>query len=100
MYQGRLYAVPDYSNADLLYYRKDILAKAGIKQPPTTWAQLRQMAETVAPKYGLYGYAGTFAPYEGLTVNFAEAVQSAGGSILSPDGTKVTVDSPAGAPGT
>jgi multiple sugar transport system substrate-binding protein len=92
MYQGRLYAVPDYSNADLLYYRKDILAKAG-KQPPRTWAQLQQLAETVAPRYGLYGYAGTFAPYEGLTVNFAEAVQSAGGSILSPEGTKVTVDS-------
>ncbi|MBV9383902.1 MAG: extracellular solute-binding protein, partial [Streptosporangiaceae bacterium] len=47
-----------------------------------------------APRYGLYGYAGTFAPYEGLTVNFAAAVQSAGGSILSPDGSKVTVDSP------
>jgi multiple sugar transport system substrate-binding protein len=93
MYQGRLYAVPDYSNADLLYYRKDILAKAGV-QPPKTWEQLQQLAETVAPKYGLYGYAGTFAPYEGLTVNFAAAVQSAGGSILSPEGTKVTVDSP------
>ena len=93
MYQGRLYAVPDYSNADLLYYRKDILAKAGV-QPPRTWDQLQRLAETVAPKYGLYGYAGTFAPYEGLTVNFAAAVQSAGGSILSPDGTKVTVDSP------
>ena len=93
MYQGRLYAVPDYSNADLLYYRKDILAKAGV-QPPRTWGQLQRLAETVAPKYGLYGYAGTFAPYEGLTVNFAAAVQSAGGSILSPEGTKVTVDSP------
>jgi multiple sugar transport system substrate-binding protein len=93
MYQGRLYAVPDYSNADLLYYRKDILAKAGQK-PPTTWAQLQYLAKTVAPKYGLYGYAGTFAPYEGLTVDFATAVQSAGGSILSADGTKVTVDSP------
>ena len=92
MYQGRLYAVPDYSNADLLYYRKDILAKAGL-QPPRTWAQLQQVAKTVAPRYGLYGYAGTFAPYEGLTVNFATAVQSAGGSILSPEGTKVTVDS-------
>ena len=92
MYQGRLYAVPDYSNADFLYYRKDILAKAG-KQPPKTWAQLQQLAETVAPRYGLGGYAGTFAPYEGLTVNFAEAVQSAGGSILSPEGTKVTVNS-------
>ena len=93
MYQGRLYAVPDYSNADLLYYRKDILAEAG-RQPPRTWAQLAQLAKTVAPKYGLYGYAGTFQQYEGLTVNFAEAVQSAGGSILSTDGTKVTVDSP------
>jgi multiple sugar transport system substrate-binding protein len=93
MYQGRLYAVPDYSNADLLYYRSDILAKAG-KQPPKTWAQLAELAKTVAPKYGLYGYAGTFAPYEGLTVNFAEAVQSADGSILSPEGTRVTVDSP------
>ena len=92
-YQGRLYAVPDYSNADVLYYRKDILAKAG-KQPPKTWAQLQQLAETVAPRYGLDGYAGTFAPYEGLTVNFAGAVQSAGGSILSPEGTKVTVNSP------
>jgi multiple sugar transport system substrate-binding protein len=92
MYQGRLYAVPDYSNADLLYYRKDILAKAG-RQPPRTWAQLQRLAQTVAPRYGLYGYAGTFAPYEGLTVNFADAVQSAGGSILSREGTKVTVDS-------
>ena len=94
IYQGRLYAVPDYSNADLLYYRKDILAKAG-KKPPTTWAQLAELARTVAPKYGLYGYAGTFAPYEGLTVDFAAAVQSAGGSILSADGSKVTVNSPA-----
>jgi len=93
MYQGRLYAVPDYSNADVLYYRKDILAKAGL-QPPRTWDQLQRLAETVAPRYGLYGYAGTFAPYEGLTVNFAAAVQSAGGSILSQEGTKVTVDSP------
>jgi multiple sugar transport system substrate-binding protein len=93
MYQDRLYAVPDYSNADLLYYRKDILAAAG-QQPPKTWAQLEKLAETVAPRYGLSGYAGTFAPYEGLTVNFATAVQSAGGSILSPEGSKVTVDSP------
>jgi multiple sugar transport system substrate-binding protein len=93
MYQGRLYAIPDYSNADLLYYRSDILKKAH-KKPPTTWAQLQSLASKVAPKYHVYGYAATLAPYEGLTVNFAEAVQSAGGSILSPDGSQVTVDSP------
>src|ERR1700689_3520909 len=92
-YQGRLYAIPYYSNADLLYYRSDILKKAHQK-PPTTWAQLQSLAAKVAPQYHLDGYAATLAPYEGLTVNFAESVQSAGGSILSPDGTQVTVDSP------
>jgi multiple sugar transport system substrate-binding protein len=93
MYNGHLWAVPYYSNAEVLYYRKDILAKAG-KQPPTTWAQVEDLAKTVAPKYGLQGYASQLAPYEGLTVNFADVLQSAGGSILSPGGTTVTVDSP------
>jgi len=92
MYNGHLWAVPYYSNAEVLYYRKDILAKAG-KLPPKTWAQLEEEAKTVAPRYGMQGYAGQLAPYEGLTVNFADALQSAGGSILSPAGT-VTVDSP------
>jgi multiple sugar transport system substrate-binding protein len=93
MYNGHLWAVPYYSNAEVLYYRKDILAKAG-KQPPTTWAQVEDLAKTVAPKYGLQGYASQLAPYEGLTVNFADVLQSAGGSILSPGGSTVTVDSP------
>jgi multiple sugar transport system substrate-binding protein len=93
MYGGKLYGVPYTSNAGLLYYRKDILQKAG-KKPPKTWAQLRRLAKTVAPKYGVEGYASQFFPYEGLTVNFAEAVQSAGGAILTDDGTKVAVNSP------
>jgi multiple sugar transport system substrate-binding protein len=92
-YQGRLYAVPFTSNATLLYYRKDILRAAAAK-PPVTWAQLAYLARTVAPRYGLEGYGTQFQAYEGLTVNFAEAVQSAGGSILSGNGT-VTVDSAA-----
>lgn len=93
MFGGKLYAVPYTSNAGLLYYRKDILDKEG-KKPPTTWAQLRRLAMTVAPKYGLEGYAGQFLTYEGLTVNFAEAVQSAGGAILTDDGTRVAVNTP------
>jgi multiple sugar transport system substrate-binding protein len=91
-YQGHLYAVPFTSNATLLYYRKDILQAAGLK-PPTTWAQLAYLARTIAPRYGLEGYGSQFQAYEGLTVNFAEAVQSAGGSLLSQSGA-VAVDSP------
>ncbi|OIK01699.1 ABC transporter substrate-binding protein [Streptomyces sp. MUSC 14] len=93
-YEGRLYAVPYVTNAGLLLYRKDVLAKAGVP-PPRTWAELERDAKTIAPEYGLGGYAGQFLPYEGLTVNAAEAVYSAGGTILGDEGTRVTVDSAA-----
>lgn len=93
-YDGRLYAVPYVTNAGLLLYRKDILAKEGV-DPPRTWAELERAAKTLAPEYGLDGYAGQFLPYEGLTVNAAEAVYSAGGSILGDEGERVTVNSTA-----
>ena len=64
-------------------------------RPPRTWAELERQAKTIAPKYGLDGYAGQFLPYEGLTVNAAEAVYSAGGTILGDEGERVTVDSAA-----
>jgi len=91
-FTGRLFAVPFTSNAGLLYYRSDIL-NAAHASPPRTWTQLARLASTLAPRYHMAGYAGQLAPYEGLTVNFAEAVQSAGGHILSPDGTTVTLNS-------
>ncbi|MFI9583571.1 ABC transporter substrate-binding protein [Streptomyces sp. NPDC052236] len=93
-FDGRLYAVPYVTNAGLLYYRKDILDRAG-EQPPRTWAELSRQARTLAPEYGMGGYAGQFLPYEGLTVNATEAVLSAGGSILRDDGARVSVDSAA-----
>ncbi|MCL8010756.1 ABC transporter substrate-binding protein [Streptomyces sp. AS02] len=93
-YDGQLYAVPYVTNAGLLLYRKDILAKEGV-DPPRTWAELERAARTIAPEYGLDGYAGQFLPYEGLTVNAAEAVYSAGGSILGDEGERVTVNSTA-----
>lgn len=93
-YDGQLYAVPYVTNAGLLLYRKDVLAEEGV-EPPRTWAELERYAKTIAPKHGLDGYAGQFLPYEGLTVNAAEAVYSAGGSILGDEGERVTVDSAA-----
>jgi multiple sugar transport system substrate-binding protein len=87
VYKNKLWAVPYTSNAGLLYYRTDL-----IKKPPRTWAELREKAIEVRKKHDIGGYAGQFLAYEGLTVNFSEAVQSAGGQILSPDGTKVTLD--------
>ena len=87
-YDGRLYAVPDYTNADLLYYRTDL-----VKAPPTTWGQLAVDAERLSRADHVGGYAATLAPYEGLTVNFTEAQQSKGRPFLTPDGSTVTVNS-------
>ncbi|WP_328808127.1 ABC transporter substrate-binding protein [Nonomuraea antri] len=92
VYKGKLWAVPYTSNAGLLYYRTDLMEK-----PPKTWAELREIAREVTKKHDIDGYAGQFLAYEGLTVNFSEAVQSAGGQILSPDGAEVTLDPAKGA---
>jgi multiple sugar transport system substrate-binding protein len=87
-YRGKMYGAPFMTNSALLYYRSDLVPK-----PPTTWAELQSDC-AVAKAHHMDCYAGQFARYEGLTVNVAEAINSAGGSFLSQDGTKVTVDSP------
>ncbi|MET9885609.1 ABC transporter substrate-binding protein [Streptomyces sp. NPDC006430] len=93
-YHGRLYAVPYVTNAGMLFYREDVLTAAG-ERPPRTWAELERQARTLAPRFGLDGYAGQFLPYEGLTVNATEAIYSAGGSILGDEQGRVAVDSAA-----
>jgi multiple sugar transport system substrate-binding protein len=93
-YRDKLYAVPVYSDGGLLYYRKDLLDAAGVTTPPKTWSEMTEACTKVkanAANAALGCYAGQFDKYEGLTVNFSEAVQSAGGSILDDSG-KPTVD--------
>lgn len=93
-YFDKLYAVPDATGAGLLYYRKDLLDAAGV-EPPTTWAEMKAACDTIRSEPGnakLSCYAGQFNKYEGLTVNFAEAIASAGGAITTDD--KPTVDTP------
>ncbi|MBO8188852.1 ABC transporter substrate-binding protein [Streptomyces spirodelae] len=88
-YRGGQYAIPASSDGGMLYYRTDLLKKAGIAQPPTTWAQMKKDCAKVKKLPGAKGmscYAGQFHKYEGLTVNFAEAVHSAGGEILDAHG--------------
>jgi multiple sugar transport system substrate-binding protein len=92
-YRDKLYAVPVYSDGGLLYYRKDLLDAAGQK-PPKTWAELITACQAVKATQPAIGcYAGQFEKYEGLTVNFDEAVHSAGGDVVDSSG-KPVVDSP------
>ncbi|MFC5748546.1 ABC transporter substrate-binding protein [Actinomadura rugatobispora] len=88
-YRGKLYAAPWLTGTGILYYRKDLLDAAGVKGPPTTWAQLQdacaKVKETSEGK-GVDCYAGQYDKYEGLTVNYSESVQSAGGQVFDADG--------------
>lgn len=87
-YFGKLYAYPIEAGAGLLYYRSDLLEKAGIDKPPTTRAELKADCEQVKakadPKIDCFGTQ--LQKYEGLTVNAAEAIDSAGGHVLDDQG--------------
>jgi multiple sugar transport system substrate-binding protein len=87
-YNGTLFASPQTSDGGLLYYRKDL-----VQTPPTTWAELAADCPK-AQQAGIGCYAGQFAKYEGLTVNTAEAINSAGGEIVKSDGKTPDVDTP------
>ncbi|MFD1151253.1 ABC transporter substrate-binding protein [Saccharothrix hoggarensis] len=92
-YRDKLYAAPVYSDGGMLYYRKDLLDAVGA-QPPKTWAEVISSCQAVRASQPQIGcYAGQFEKYEGLTVNFDEAVHSAGGEVVDASG-KPVVDSP------
>ncbi|HEY7487528.1 MAG TPA: ABC transporter substrate-binding protein [Streptosporangiaceae bacterium] len=82
-YRNGLYAAPWKTDAGLLYYRTDLLKKAGIAGPPKTWDELKADCAKVK---GVNCYAGQFEKYEGLTCNFSEAVDSAGGTVVDDQG--------------
>jgi multiple sugar transport system substrate-binding protein len=87
-FDGKLFGAPYATSAGMLFYRSDL-----IKSPPKTWAELKYLCQTISKQTGIGCYAGQFAQYEGLTVNVAEAIASAGGSLIGDDSREVTADS-------
>ncbi|MFT4218922.1 MAG: ABC transporter substrate-binding protein [Microbacterium sp.] len=88
-YADKLFSMPFQSDGGMLYYRTDLLEAAGIDGPPTTWDEMADDCEKILAlpeAKGVSCYTGQFEKYEGLTVNFTEAVNSAGGHILDADG--------------
>jgi multiple sugar transport system substrate-binding protein len=55
---GKVLSVPWVSDVRILFYRKDILAQAGISSPPKTWTEFYKDAAKLATRgsgqYGLY----------------------------------------------
>ena len=96
---GKLVALPWYTDAGVLYYRKDLLEKYG-KQAPATWQDLSATAKEIQDKEraagnaSMWGFVYQAKAYEGLTCNGLEWIDSwRGGSLVADDG-KLTVNNP------
>lgn len=90
---GKLVALPIFTDAPALYYRKDLLEKYGVSVPKT-WDELTAAATTIqegertAGKGDFWGYVWQGNAYEGLTCDALEWVKShGGGQIVEADGT-------------
>jgi multiple sugar transport system substrate-binding protein len=45
---GKLYGVPWYVDTRLLFYRRDLLSRAGFSAPPTSWQEWKRMLAAVS----------------------------------------------------
>jgi len=86
-YKGKIVALPVYIDGGILYYRKDLLEKIGVKEPPRTWNELIEYslkAQNLMRRnfLGFYGFIWQGAQYEGLICNFLEVATSNNGGIF------------------
>ncbi|XGA78736.1 ABC transporter substrate-binding protein [Halomonas sp. CH40] len=93
----RLVAMPWFTDAGVLYYRKDLLEKHGF-EAPDTWQELTETAKTIQEAERgegndrMQGFVFQGRAYEGLTVNALEWVAShGGGNIVEADG-EITIN--------
>lgn len=78
---GRIYGLPQNSNALALFYDKDVLAAAGC-EVPTTWSELREVAKKVTdPASGRYGLGISAVKNEEGCFQFMPWFLSAGGKL-------------------
>ncbi len=93
-YQRKLYRIPLRSDAGMLYYRKDLLQKAGY-EPPETFEELIQISQELQ-KQGLaeWGYVWQGKQYEGLAAMFVEILAGYGAFWVDPETLEVGLDKP------
>ncbi len=90
-WKGKLYAIPQSANNPALYYNKDMFAKAGIKNPPTNWAEFVDAATKVAAANKTYGYCISLNDPSIAVYEFMPYVWAGGGNFDSL-GSKGTID--------
>lgn len=93
---GKRYGVPLNFFTEMLYWNKDLFAKAGIDAPPATWAEFQQDAKKLTADTNGDGkldqYAIALADHDTLAM-YEPLLWNAGGGVVSADGKRATMDS-------
>ena len=91
-YKGKLVGMPWFTDAGLLYYRKDLFDKYG-EEAPETWDELTETAkrimeaERAAGNGKMWGFVYQAKAYEGLSCNALEWIDSfRGGAVVHAEG--------------
>lgn len=87
-YRGRLYRIPAFTDAGLLYYRKDL-----VPIPPRTFTELIEQAKAHQTKER-WGFLWQGKQYEGLVTVFLEVLWGFGGDWIHPETGRVYLDKP------
>lgn len=83
---GNNYGIPIYSHAHVMWYRKDLLEKAGITKVPETWDELYDAAVAVNDPPAVYGMPFSCGKGDFLATLFLDLyVKSAGETLLTQD---------------
>ncbi len=67
--EGKIHGIPWYIDTRIIYYRKDIFAKAGYNEPPKTWDELLDLSRKIVKlqndpnKYAIYLPTNEWAPF-------------------------------------
>lgn len=93
-YKEKLYGIPMDVDNRCLFYNKTLFKKAGIANPPTTWAELEADAVKLTVwKNGKLACAGMDLSDVGL---FSIWLKQAGGQMITSDGIKTAFNSQQG----
>jgi multiple sugar transport system substrate-binding protein len=87
---GKIYGMPWLMDVKYFMYNKDILQKAGISAPPTTWEELVDQAKIIKSK-GLaeYPVIWSWNQKEGVVCDFTALLFGNGGAFLDASGKPV-----------
>jgi multiple sugar transport system substrate-binding protein len=93
-YDGKQYGLPESFSNVVLFYNKDLFAKAGVEEPTAdwTWAEEAAAAKKLTDKK-----SGVFGDYQPVSFHeFYKALAQAGGSFLNEDKSAAAFNSPEG----